>query len=359
MLRALQLGDLLCAVPAFRALRAAYPEAHISLIGLPWARELIARYPAYLDEFIEFPGYPGIPEAPFDPARLATFVADMQARRFDLAIQLHGSGLNSNALVELLGARRSAGHRRPGGWSPDPDTFVEYTGHGSEVDRCLEAVAAAGAPPLGRDLEFRVGDDDRAALAALPAMAPQSLPATPYVVLHPGARHALRRWPAERFAAVGRSLAKAGWPVVLTGTEDEIGATSAVAAAIGEPAIDLAGLTNLGALAALIDGARLLVSNDTGLAHLADALGTPSVVVFTHTDPERWAAADRNTHRVVAPATQLNPCTHREGRAHRCLADACTLSDRSGREPTVGDVPVDAVLDEAYQVLAAETSRVA
>src|SRR5688572_16862307 len=85
VLRALQLGDLLCAVPAFRALRAALPDSEIVLIGLPWARSFVERYPHYLDGFREFPGFPGLPERPPQLERIAGFLAEIRAERFDLA----------------------------------------------------------------------------------------------------------------------------------------------------------------------------------------------------------------------------------------------------------------------------------
>lgn len=85
IVRALRLGDLLCAVPALRALRAALPLAHITLIGLPLAREFVRRC-QYVNAFEEFPGYPGIADQPVVAARTLAFLGQMQRRRFDLAV---------------------------------------------------------------------------------------------------------------------------------------------------------------------------------------------------------------------------------------------------------------------------------
>src|SRR6478736_1054109 len=100
--RALKLGDLMVAVPALRALRAALPTAEIALIGLPWAREFVAHFGKYLIAFHEFLG-------------------KMQAAQFDLAIQLHGSGPIVNPLVQQFGARHTAGFYLRGTVCPDSD----------------------------------------------------------------------------------------------------------------------------------------------------------------------------------------------------------------------------------------------
>src|SRR5512144_1501950 len=92
ILRALFLGDLLCSVPALRAARKLFPLAEISLIGLPWSADFVHRFSSYIDQFIEFPGYPGLPEREPDLEAIPGFITEIQARDFDLIIQMHGSG---------------------------------------------------------------------------------------------------------------------------------------------------------------------------------------------------------------------------------------------------------------------------
>jgi ADP-heptose:LPS heptosyltransferase len=295
VLRALQLGDLLCAVPALRALRARFPDAEITLVGLPWARELAARLDRYVDRFLALPGWPGLPERETDVAALPAFLREAHAFAADLVVQLHGSGEHTNALAYLLGGRATAGFRRPGGWCPDPRLFVPYPDDLPEPLRLLRLTEHLGAPPRGEHLEFPVTGADRRDAAAL-------VGDSPYAVVHAGARLLDRRWDPAGFAAVADVLAAGGLRVALTGSEPERPLVDGVAASMRAPALDLAGRTSLGALAALLEGAELLVCNDTGVSHLAAALGVRSVVVFSVSDPVRWAPLDRDLHRPVPAA---------------------------------------------------------
>lgn len=291
------LGDLLCIVPALRALRVALPGAEVCLLGLPWARGFAQRFGRYLDGFLEFPGYPGIPERSFEVRRLPAFLAKALGRRFDLAIQMHGSGQSSNAFTMLLGARYTAGFYLPGNYCPDERLFLPFDEREAEVRRYLRLMELLGFPSRGEELEFPLADADFEALEAIPAA--RELRAGQYVCIHPGAKDAARRWPPERFAMLADSLARQGLRVAITGTAGEHDLAEAVARSMSEKATNLAGCTGLGALGALLAGARLLVCNDTGVSHLAAALRTPSVVIFTGSDPERWAPLDRQRHRVA------------------------------------------------------------
>jgi ADP-heptose:LPS heptosyltransferase len=303
--RALQLGDLLCAIPALRALRKAFPNAAIFLIGLPWSRTFVERFGAYLDTFIEFPGYPGLLEATPQVEQIPAFLQEMQSLAFDLVLQMHGNGSVVNPLVTLLGGKQTAGFFLPGQFRPDERLFMEYPDRGSEVQRMLNLVTHLGLPLQGEGLEFPLTPQDWEELRGLEAK--WSFQASSSAVVHVGSRDHRRRWPAERFAAVARGLAQRGLQVVLTGTEQEAGLTREVAEQMQAPAIDLAGRTSLGSLAALLAGTRLLVCNDTGVSHLAAALQVPSIVLFSASDPARWAPADRRRHQVVTQADQAQP----------------------------------------------------
>lgn len=296
LFRALYLGDLICATPALRALRSRFPSAEITLIALPWAETLAGRLPE-IDRFEIFPGYPGLPEVPADPHKTEAFLDRMREEAFDLAIQLHGDGTASNGFVAALGARHSLGFAT----GPDPRLTVTLPWREAEheVRRWLRLVAQAGAESDER-VSFPITPaDDRSAGALLDRFAGDG----PRVGLHAGSKLPSRRWPAERFAALGNLLAEwFGAGLILTGGAQERPLTAAMQERLRTPALDLTGRTDLGTLAAVIARLDLLVTNDTGVSHLAAATGTRSVVLFGPSDPRRWAPLDRSRHTVIDPA---------------------------------------------------------
>ena len=296
--RALKLGDMLCAVPALRAVRAGLPHARITLVGLPWANTFVERFAHYVDDFIAFPGSPGLPEQEPDEAALPDFFAQMRRQKYDLAIQMHGSGTLTNGIVADFNARITAGFGSRTVETAD-SYFVAYRDSGLEVDRLLKLTNALGFPSRGDQLEFPLEPSDFLELRHDMGGRPEL---RNYAIVHAGASSPDRRWDTASFARVADTLARDGMTVVLTGTAEERSLANDVAAQMTELSFNLAGATSLRALAVLVDGARVVVANDTGISHLAAARRTPSVVVFTGSDPRRWAPADRDFHRVVVAA---------------------------------------------------------
>lgn len=317
--RALQLGDMLCTVPALRALRAAAPLAHIALIGLPWATTFVKRFSKYIDSLLVFPGFPAFPEQPAHLHSMPHFLAEAQRQRFDLALQFHGSGTLSNPLTVMLVAERCAGFYEQGQYCPDPHTFLSWVEREHEVLRYLRLVEHLGVAHTGEHLEFPLGDADHRALQRCHISLPA--PGT-FVCIHPGARLPSRRWLPQRFAEVADRLALDGMAVVLTGSAEEADLVHEVQQAMRMPALNLCGKTELGTLAALIAQARLMVSNDTGVSHLAAAVATPSVVVSCGSDTARWAPLDQSRHQVLSAEVGCRPCMHQScPTGHECAYD--------------------------------------
>lgn len=300
MLRALPgLGDLLCAVPALRAVRAAHPAAHVTLLGLPSAGWFVQSYPWLVDDLLVVEGVAGLPEVAPDAGRALAFLGRAQQRRFDLALQLHGSGTTTNPLLTMLGARHQVSAHRPGEWVP-PGTSVAYPDDEPEIARLLAVTAAAACPSRGEEIDLPVGDGEAAAARAL--LDEVGLAAGRYVCVHPGASRPERRWPPARFAALADHLAQRGVPLVLTGSPGEHPLVREVMGrmrARDGQVVDLAGRTSVGVLGALYRQARLVLTNDTGASHVAAAVRAPSVVVFGSPEPDRWAPLDAVRHRRV------------------------------------------------------------
>ncbi len=367
VMRALQLGDLLVAVPAFRALRMRFPDAEITLIGLSWACSFVQRFHQYIDRFVEFPGYPGLPERPVDEAELERFLGQQRAYAYDIAIQMHGSGRTSNAFVRSLGSAMTVGYypsdsqRRSRGanaWFALRESVVDdrnaesgyvcekdagltlglpYPTGQPEILRNLALVTLLGCTPLlvdksalpadksslysnNADLEFPLTSEDDAEITALlPELVANQ--ERPWIGMHPGSRSPARRWPAESFARVADTLV-ARWDarIVFTGGADEVDMVQEVMRHMYAPAVSLAGRTSLGGLAALIARLRLFISNDTGPAHIACAVDCASITLFGPAEFSRWAPLDQTRHPALRHAVECSPCGYWECPIdHRCL----------------------------------------
>jgi ADP-heptose:LPS heptosyltransferase len=357
VLRAGGLGDLLFAFPALEALRAAYPSAEIALLGSLHYAPLIEERSSPVDRLVPLPVTRGVFDpagSEEDPAVIEAFLDRMRFERFDLALQMHGGGRHSNALVRSLGARVTAGCRTPN--APPLDREVPYVYYQWEIARWLEVAGLVGARPVTLEPRLEVTARDREeADAVLP-------PGDgPLAVLHPGAGDPRRRWPAERFALVGDVLADQGAEVAVAGGGAEQALVGEVIERMRAPAVDLAGRLSLHGLAGLLSRCAVYVGNDSGPLHLAAAVGARTVGIYWCGNHINAAPATRSRHRpaiswilecpVCGVNSALVQCPHEASfitgvtvdevaePARSLLADACgesVLDRESAREAGVG-----------------------
>lgn len=290
--RALQLGDMLCSVPAFRALRAALPEAHITLIGLPWAKSFVKRFSDYFDDFIHFPGAEGLPEQPYDRAMSEQFEKKIRDKSFDLLMQMQGNGTIVNRLLMNWGAKRLAGFQNQQSKMDSP-LFLEYPESKHEVQRHLALMSHLGFTALGEHLEFPLNQRDMDDFNRI-GLRPEK-----YIIVHPGSRGSLRQWPLEHFARCADYCHSKGYYIVITGTKDETHIADALAKHMSANTFNLTGKTSLGAVAHLIKNAWLLISNCTGVSHIASATETRSLIISMDGEPHRWAPLNKKLHTTI------------------------------------------------------------
>jgi ADP-heptose:LPS heptosyltransferase len=292
--RALQLGDMLCVIPAMRALRKVYPNTEITLLGMPWAKSFVERFNNYFNRFIHFPGCAGLPEQAYDEQSLRAFIQQMKKEKFDLVLQMQGNGTIVNPLMFLFDAKHVAGFYNDESYVAS-DLFLKYPNHGHEIKRHLALMNFLGIKSAGAALEFPLTEKDYCDYAEL------LIPITEkqYIAVHPGSRGNWRQWPPKFFAALADYCIEQGFTVVVTGTEDEKLITQEMIKCMRHPAIDLTGKTNLGAAAALIQNAFMLIANCTGVSHIASALKTPSIIISMDGEPERWAPLNKQLHRTI------------------------------------------------------------
>ena len=269
VLRALGLGDLLTAIPALRGVARAFPD-HERLLAAP------------------------APLAPLVPRRLARLVPTGELaplarwlHRPDCAVNLHGRGPQSHRIVLDARPTRVLAFEHPE--IPVSRGFPAWRPGEHEVMRWCRMLAEHGVPADPSELDIE------------PPSGPPPPGSRGATLIHPGAASGARRWPAQRFAAVARAEREAGRDVAITGGQSEAGLAFDVAARAGlDERQVLAGRTDLADLARAVAAAGRVVCGDTGVAHLATALGTPSVVLFGPVSPAEWGPpAERTRHRAL------------------------------------------------------------
>jgi len=302
------LGDVLMTTPALAALRGTCPEARIDVLAAPWGKAALAGNP-HVDRVLEAtaPWYdPRRGELPA-PEDLFGAAARLRREGYDWGFDMRGDP--RVALFYLLpAARRRFGFAALGLEGLLTDARL-YERRRSPLDLALDLASAAGARGASRRPVFVV--DGGARRRAGERLAAAGLPAgSRYAVIAPGSNRAGARWGGERFASVCDRLVEGGLQVVLTGRDADAGVTREVSARARRPPIDTTGRLDLGELAALLERAEVLVTNDSGASHLAAAVGCPIVAVFGPTDPSLtfpYADGERFVS-LSAPIDHPRPC---------------------------------------------------
>ena len=337
VLRAGGIGDLIFALPALEALRAAYPRADIALLGTRRHAALLRGRPSPVSRVIPVPPCHGVNmrDGPGDQRSVESFVAAMREECFDLALQLHGGGRHSIPFLLELGARVTAGLRTSD--APPLDRSMPYYYWQPEIARYLEAVALVGASPVTITPRIRLTRRD---IVESEAAVPES--EQPLILLNAGASDDRRRWPPERFAALGDALAGTGAAILLNGSQAERPLNELVASQMRAPCTDLSGRLSLSGLLGLAWRCTLVVSNDTGPLHMAGAVGAPTVGIYWCGNMVNGGGALTRTHH--------RPCISWQLECPVCGTN-CLRGECEHTASFVADVTLDEVLESCHALL--------
>lgn len=288
------LGDIVLALPALTALHKSFPEAKMSWLVRPEFASLLEGHP-HLAEIIPF-DRKLLGKAWFHPGAFGALIALIRRLRwqqFDAVFDFQG--LFRTASLGWL----SGGKKRFGPANARELATIFYTHKVPQdadsihlVDFYLKMVGASGASDLG--VEFVLPHDSQAAASAVKLLADCGIAGEDYVIFIPGSAQRDKCWPVERFAILAEKISSEfGLPIVAVGTASEGDIIQSLKEKSKVPIKSLAGQTSLKELIALLRGARLVVSNDTGPGHIASALGVPLVMMYSWSNPARIAPYSR------------------------------------------------------------------
>ena len=315
LIRFSSIGDVILTTPLVRALRATHPDAIVHFATRRACAPLLEGNPN-IDRVLTLPED--------DDGGLRALARTIRAERYDHVLDLHGT-LRARLLRLLVPAPRWRGYRKHTlrRWAL---TRLKQNWFGEVVpvaERYFDAAAALGVRPDGGPPEVFPSAGARAAAAA--ALREAGLgEGEAYVAIAPGAQHATKRWPESSWAELARRMAEAGLRVVVVGGREDVEAGEGIVAASG--AVSVAGALDLPGSAAVLEGARALASGDTGVMHLATAVGTPVVALFGPTVREFGFFPYSSRATVLERELPCRPCSTHGGPAcplghHACMRE--------------------------------------
>ncbi len=295
------LGDTLWATPALAALRAGHKEAHISVLTSPIGREVLLHNP-HIDSLFVLQG-PVL-------RSLCTLYRTLKKKQFSHILIFHASQRPVLPCMALLAPEVLMGST---GLNKGLDGLLTHclpvNPHAHEIERRLEMVQAVGGVEGFKEIELYVSERDRE--VPLPA-------GRPLIVLHPGAKDVFKQWPASHFIELGKRLhASHHATLLVTGTPGEQALVDAIASQI--PQAQSITHLPLRTFAALLQKVDLMVSNDTGAMHVAFAMHTPTVALFTPTNPAHCGPFAAKNVRTIAKAPTCTPCLRKKCTSPFCL----------------------------------------
>jgi heptosyltransferase-2 len=325
-------GDGVMSLPAIASVRLTFPRAKISILAKPRVADLFHKNPVVDGVFLY--ESPGIHQGPRGKWRLAR---ELKKEGFEMAVLLQNA-FEAALLSFLARIPRRAGYDRDGRGLllTHPVTVDQRIKKAHQVDYYLGLVASLGFHPVERVPSLKVSrEGQEEAGRRLQALGLQD--SSRLVGISPGATYGpAKQWFPERYGALAdRVVRNLGASVLIFGNEGDKKVAWQVCQNARAPLIDLTGKTTLGQAMALISRCRLFVTNDSGLMHVAAALGIPVVAIFGSTDPERTAPLGKMCRVVRKPV----PCAP-------CLKPVCPEDRRC-----MSLISADEVYEEAQKIL--------
>lgn len=332
-----ELSDFIFMLPSLMALRKAYPEAEIVLLGSNWHCQLLTGRPGPINRVEIIPPVFGITNSADQigsPAEKDLFIEQMRNEKFDIAIQMQGDSQRANSFIKEIRAKVTVGSKSA---EAEPlDLNLPYTFYQLGILHYLEIVSLVGADAVSLEPVIALSELDK---REIERVLPES--EQPLAVLAPAASDPRRRWPAEKFAAVGNILAWSGAQVAIVGNEEDSQLIEEIADQISAPVINLCGILSLRGLAGLFARTKVVVANDSGLLNLANAVGASTVGIYWCGNLLNAGPVTSARHR-IAISWQMN-CP--------VCGMNCTRSDCGHQESFIAEVPQEEVAINALEFL--------